>query len=108
MPKAANDGARSSVLPCHSQPFDVSFAVFGRICGNNVNARRKSVYSFSLFQMVCLIYKLNIFYMVDEFKILSTSFILSARHFSQNGKNSGRTMVMTMPMIICSGSPTLT
>ena len=108
MPKAANDGARSSVLPCHSQPFDVSFAVFSRTCGYFVGARRKTVCPFSVFQMDCLIYKRNVFYIADELKMLSTSFILSARHISQNGKSSGRTMVMTMPMIICSGSPTFT
>lgn len=108
MPKAANDGARHCFLHVHSQPFDVSFAVFSRTCGNFVGVRRKSVYFFSLFQMVCLIYKLNVFCIADELKMLSTSFILSARHFSQNGKSSGRTMVMTMPIIICSGSPTLT
>ena len=108
MPKAANDGARSSVLPCHSQPFGVSFAVFGRTCGNFVGARRKIVCPFSLFQMVCLIYKLNVFCIADGLKTLSTSFILSARHISQNGKSSGRTRVMTMPMMICNGSPTFT
>ena len=108
MPKAANDGARSSVLPCHSQPFDVSYAVFSRTCGNFVGARRKTVCPFSVFLMVCLIYKLNVFCIAGELKMLSTSFILSARHISQNGKSSGRTRVMTMPMIICNGSPTFT
>ncbi len=61
MPKAANDGARSSVLPCHSQPFDVSFAVFGRTCCETQKAQTKYARASIVFITKVMLF-LNIFF----------------------------------------------